>query len=305
MFGKRGIALLTTMAILVSLVAMLGGLTLTSGAAYTPKRTITYTVSEGVQQSCLMLKDAYKVAPGQTVTVSGYYRVDSITGGSFNILGTQATQTTTDGWVSFSKDYAVPQDAEWKDFGFWQASGKFALADIIFTNSLGEVVYDMAADAALTAGTYTYNKAKGYDDMSIWFTMGAYGTVTDTGTCEVVIDPAYSEPYTPKRTISMTTAGTQINGKIFLYNTDLLGSGKEVTVKGYFKVEGFTPWEGRDDQSIITPAGSVKGNVAWTPFEKTFTTGSGNNLSLEFWYAQGTVTFADVAIYESQPASMT
>ena len=79
LFGKRGIALLTTMAILVSMVAMLGGLTLTSSAAdYTPKRAVTFTVSEGIQQSCMMLEDAFKVAGGKTVNVKGYYKVDSI-----------------------------------------------------------------------------------------------------------------------------------------------------------------------------------------------------------------------------------
>ncbi len=469
MFGKRGLALLTTLAILVSMVAMLGGLTVTSNAApdgYTPKRVITFTVSEGIQQSCLMLEDAFKVAGGKTVKVKGYYKVDSITGDGFNVVGTQATTAATDGWQSFSIDYTVPASGQWKDFGFWQASGSFALADITFEDAAnGTVYYDMATDAALTAGTYNYGKSKGYDKLSIWYLMGAYGTVeegasctvvvdpvytppyepnraitftssegiqqscmmledaykvaagktvnvkgyynvyeitgtkfsfldvsvtaptngwvafsstynvpngtewqsfgfweasgkfgladitfedaetgtvyydmaTDTGltagtynygkskgydklsiwylmgaygtveegaSCEVVVDPVYvpeEEPaYEPKRVISMTTAGTQINGKIYLYNSNLLGSGKTVTVKGYYKVDGYTVADATMDPSIISGSfGNMHADCEWTAFEKTFTTGEGKALDLEFWYTQGTVSFADVTISEN------
>ena len=302
LFGKRGIALLTTMAILVSMVAMLGGLTLTSSAAdYTPKRAVTYTVSEGVQQSAFMLNEAYKVAAGQTVTIKGYYNVYEINGDGFNILATQATTTATDGWVAFEKEYTVPYEGQWRDFGFWQASGKFALADITFTNAKGEVIYDMVTDTTLTAGTTTYTKSNPYEVKSIWYMLACYGTVEETASVEVVVDPAIAKPYTPKRTISMTAGGTQINAKIFLYYTNELGSGKTVTVKGYYKVDNYSAWAERTegDQNIITPGGSAKGNVAWTPFEKSFTTGEANNLSLEFWYAQGTVSFADVIIEEN------
>ena len=467
LFGKRGIALLTTMAILVSMVAMLGGLTLTSSAAdYTPKRAVTFTVSEGIQQSCMMLEDAFKVAGGKTVNVKGYYKVDSITGDGFNILGTQATTTATDGWVSFSKEYTVPADSQWRDFGFWQASGKFALADITFEDAAnGTVYYDMATDAGLTAGTYNYGKSKGYDKLSIWYLMGAYGTVTDGATCEVVVDPVYTPPYEPNRAItfttsegvqqscmmledafkvaagktvnvkgyynvyeitgtkfgfldvtvsaptngwvafsstyevptgsqwqsfgfweasgkfgladitfedaetgtvyydmatdtglvagtynyskakgydkqsiwylmgaygtvtetgtcevvvdpvyvpsdepayepsrviSMTTAGTQINGKIYLYYSNLLGSGKTVTVKGYYKVDGYTVADASMDPSVVSGSfGNMHADCEWTAFEKTFTTGEGKALDLEFWYTQGTISFADVTISEN------
>ena len=101
LFGKRIVALMTTFAILVSLVAMLSGIAVNATSDYTPKRAITYTVSEGVQQSCLMLQDAWKVAAGQTVTVKGYYNVYEINGDAFNILGAPAATTATDGWVPF------------------------------------------------------------------------------------------------------------------------------------------------------------------------------------------------------------
>ena len=307
---KKGIALLTTMAILVSLVAMLGGLSLTSGAAYTPKRTITFTVSEGIQQSCLMLEDAYKVAAGKTVTISGYYKVDSITGDGFNVVGTQATTTATDGWQTFSIEYTVPTSGQWKDFGFWQASGKFALADITFTDSNGDVLYDMATDTSLIAGTYNYGKSKGYDKLSLWYVMGAYGTVADTASCEVVIDPVYTAPdapaYTPKRVMSYTAGGTQIEGKMIITNSgDKLGANRDVVVKGYVKVENYVAKNNSDHNVQVGAGGGATGglsitqNCDWTPFTINYTTSNGNWLKFGFWYAQGTMSIADLTIEEN------
>ena len=301
LFGKRGIALLTTLALVISMVAMLGGLT--ASAEYSPKRTVTFTTSEGVTQSCLMLEDAFKVAAGKTVTIAGYYKVDSISGGTFELLGgvTKVTEAT-DGWVEFSLEYAVPTGAEWKHFGFWQAAGTFALADITFTDAEGNVVYDMATDADLAAGTYEFAKAgTPYDKKSIWYLLGIYGEAAAESTCTVVVDPVYEAPaeYTPKRVISMTTAGTQINGKIYLYNSNLLGEGKEVTVKGYYKVEDYKVANENQNPKIWVPGAEVTDNCDWTAFEVTGTTGTGKLLAIEFWYTQGTVSFADVIIEDA------
>ena len=267
---------------------------------YIPRRAVTFTVSEGIQQSCLMLEDAFKVAAGEKVTVSGYYKVDSISGGSFEVLGGAIKVTeATDGWVEFSVEYDVPTGAQWKHFGFWQASGEFAVADIQFTNANGQVVYDFASDEALVAGTYEYSKAKGYDKLSLFYLMGAYGTVAEGAKCTVVVDEADVAPeYKPVRVLSYTAGGTQVNGKILVTGSGTkLGEGKEVVVKGYYKVENFKALNKADNERIIIAGNiDVTEDCAWTPFEVAYTTGDSNWLGFEYWYAQGTISIADITI---------
>ena len=97
----------------------------------------------------------------------------------------------------------------------------------------------------------------------------------------------------------MTAAGTQINAKTCLYYTNLLGSGKTVTVKGYYKIENYTVADSTKGPNI-TMAGNVhKADCDWTAFEKTITTGEAHSLCFEFWYAQGTISIADLTISEN------
>ena len=305
LFGKRGIALLTTLALVISMVAMLGGLT--ASAEYSPKRAVTFTVSEGIQQSCMMLEDAFKVAAGETVTVAGYYKVDSITGDKFEIHGGTINVTeATDGWVPFSFEYNVPTAGEWKSSGFWQASGEFALADITFTKADGTVVYDMATDEALVAGTYEYTKAKGYDKQSLWYLMGAYGTVADDATCTVVVDDVYTPPYTPKRVISIDVKNHDANSKFTITKSgSTVGEGKTVTVKGYYKLENFDAHTPAQNPNVNIASGLVKISAdtdGWVYFEKPgYVTGdaSSNWLSFSFWYADGKLSLADV-VFEDE-----
>ena len=190
-FGKRFIAMLATLALLISMVAMVGSFAVSAESAYTPKRTITFTTSEGIQQSCMMLENACDVAAGKNVKVKGYYKVDSISGSKLGLLGGAVSTTeATDGWVSFEIPYAVPEAPEWKDFGFWEASGSFALADITFEAEDGTVLYDMATDDKLVAGTHEFDMNNKFVKLGIWYVMGAYGTVVEGATCTVVIDEA-------------------------------------------------------------------------------------------------------------------
>ena len=143
LFGKRFVAILATLALLISMFAMVGSFAV-SAEGYTPKRTITFTTSDGIQQSCMMLENACDIAGGKEVTVKGYYKVDSITGSKFEVLGgaVVATEPTND-WVYFEIPYTVPEAPQWKSFGFWEASGSFALADITFEDADGTAAFKL------------------------------------------------------------------------------------------------------------------------------------------------------------------
>ena len=291
LFGKRGIALLTTLALVVSMVAMLGGLT--ANAEYSPKRAVTFTVSEGIQQSCLMLEDAFKVAAGEKVTVSGYYKVDSITGDKFEIHGGAINVTEpTDGWVEFSVEYDVPTAGEWKSSGFWQASGQFALADITFTKADGTVVYDMATDEALEAGTYEYTKAKGYDKKSLWYLMGAYGTVAEDAKCTVVVDDVYVAPIEVKRAVTFTVSEGIQQSCMMLEDAFKVAAGEKVTVSGYYKVDSIS------GGSFEVLGGAIKVTEAtdgWVEFSVEYDVPTGAQWKhFGFWQASGVFAVADI-----------
>ena len=119
-----------------------------------PKSRVEFTVTPTVQQSCLLLVDAYKLgAPGSTVVIRGFYKVDSIElnndGGHFGIsyASEYTEKSPTNGWKEFSFNYVLPADPQWVSFGFWEASGSFSLGDIsISAFGSDMLLYSMTAD---------------------------------------------------------------------------------------------------------------------------------------------------------------
>ncbi len=170
LFGKRSIAVLSTIAILVSLVAMLSGLSLTAEAAYTPARTISITSDSTNTGAKMAIINSQKViGSGVTYTVKGYYKVSGFTRSGDVCYGYICHGTA----VSTPK-YAIYANADWTyfeftgvtsgleansnqwiQFGFVNAYGTISLADVTMTNASGTKIYDMATDTALTAGTHT------------------------------------------------------------------------------------------------------------------------------------------------------
>ena len=308
MFGKRGIALLTTMAILVSLVAMLGGLSVTSGAAYTPKRVMSYTAGgTQIEGKMIITGSGDKLGANRNVVVKGYYKVENYvakndTDANVQIApeaGGPAVKGNCD-WTPFSVNYTT-SNGNWLKFGFWYAQGTVSIADITIEEN-GSVIYDMATDTDLVAGTY--NAEKQPSQLGMWY-IGYYGEKSEIS---ATIDPVYvptAPVYTPKRVMSYTAGGTQIEGKLLITGSgDKLGANRNVVVKGYVKVENYVAKNTTDHNVQVGAGGGATGGLAitadcdWTPFTVNYTTSNGNWLKFGFWYAQGTMSIADLTIEE-------
>ena len=216
-FGKRSVAVLSALAILVSLVAMLGGLSMTSSAAYTPSRTYSITSDSSLTDAKITITNAAdKVTAGTVVTVKGYYKVDNFTGvagqvaygyiakGVNNITTTSyPAYASTNGWVAFElKNYTVGNDAAngWIQFGFVNAYGTFSVADVTLVNSAGTVLYSMATDTALTAGTYNAFPIQ----HGIWYSNAKSATIG------AVSSGSSSGGSTSTTTLTMTASATTV-----------------------------------------------------------------------------------------------
>ena len=293
LFGKRFVAILATLALLLSMAVMVGSFAVSAESAYTPKRAVTFTTSEGIQQSTFMLQDAWMVAAGKEVTIKGYYKIDSISGSKFELLGGAVVVTeATDGWVEFSVPYTVPSAAEWKAFGFWEAAGTFALADITFEDADGNVLYDLATDAALPAGTYT-----GWAQHSIWYILGNYGTCADGSSCTVVVDDVYTPPYEPKRAVTFTTSEGIQQSTFMLQDAWMVAAGKEVTIKGYYKIDSISgsKFELLGGAVVVTEA-----TDGWVEFSVPYTVPSAAEWkAFGFWEAAGTFALADITFEDA------
>ena len=79
LFGKRIVALMTTFAILVSLVAMLSGIAVNATSDYTPKRVLSMTNTTKTDGRIALCSAADAIGAGTVVTIKGYYKVDGFT----------------------------------------------------------------------------------------------------------------------------------------------------------------------------------------------------------------------------------
>ena len=158
------------------------------------------------------------------------------------------------------------------------------------------VLYDFATDDSIAGGDAGVPSQHGF-----WY-FGFYGEASEVS---AHIDPV---PYTPKRTMSFTAGGTQIEGKILMYQTaERLGANKDIVIKGYAKVENYVAKNDTDHNVQIAPgtsgAASATANCDWTAFSTTWNTGAIGDyhvLKFGFWYAQGTMTLADIVIEDTE-----
>lgn len=186
-------------------------------ASYTPNRTIKLTTESGVGSRKITLeKLSDKVGTGMSVTVAGYYKIENYsnpTGGvgyAYSYLGSDTyndstpDRANTNGWVRFEYKIAstTADTASWVQFGFaGSADGTITLADVTVSDSKG-VLYSMAMDADLKAGTYTGTKQSG-----IWYFSGS----------TIVVSAVSNEPY--MRNIYFPTTGI-INPPTVVQNVD-------------------------------------------------------------------------------------
>lgn len=184
---------------------------------YTPNRTIKLTTQSGVGARKITLeKLSDKVGTGKAVTVAGYYKIENYTnptgqnGYAYSYVGsdyyndTSADRGNTNGWIRF--EYSIASTTAgtdtWVQFGFaGSANGTITLADVTVSDSTG-VLYSMAMDADLAAGTFSGTKQS-----SIWYFSG---TTT-------VVSAVSAEPY--MRSIYLPTTGI-INPPTVVQNVD-------------------------------------------------------------------------------------
>ena len=309
LFGKRGIALLTTLALVISMVAMLGGLT--ASAEYTPKRTMSITAGgTQIEGKILMYKTAEILGAEKDVVIKGYYKVDDYVAKNTTDHNVQIAPNAATGSQSAKADCGwTPFEATWNTgkvgdyhvmkFGFWYAQGTMSLADIVIEDTEGNVLYDFATDKDLPAGDIAGGEQYGF-----WY-FGFYGEKSEFSGH---IDEAV-EPFVPSRTMSITAGGTQIEGKILMYKTaEILGAEKDVVIKGYYKVDDYVAKNTTDHNVQIAPnaatgSQSAKADCGWTPFEATWNTGKVGDyhvMKFGFWYAQGTMSLADIVIEDTE-----
>ena len=300
-FGKRFVAILSTLALLLSMVAMVGSFAV-SAEGYTPKRALSMINTTNYDGRIAFTGSVEALGEGTVVTVKGYYKVEGFTAkegatayGYIN-LGTdtfmadvKAIYADTDGWQEFViENYVAGSSADqWIQFGFTNAIGTFSFADITMTDADGNVLYDMATDKTMTNGTAGH-----------WWMSGDQFT----------LDPVYVPPYEAKRALSMINT-TNYDGRIaFTGSVEALGEGTVVTVKGYYKVEGFTAKEGATAYGYInlgtdTFMADVKAIYAdtdgWQEFViENYVAGSSADQWIQFGFtnAIGTFSFADITM---------
>ena len=155
-FGKRGISLLTTIALLVSMVSMLSGLMVVANAEdHEPRRVMSYTsTAENPGGKIVITNAADAVCAGTTVTVKGYYKVTGFTktadlGYLYVTTGTATNSpkfvsyNDTSGWVYFEfENYVASNDADpgWIQFGLTNAYGTVSVADVTMEDAEGNVL---------------------------------------------------------------------------------------------------------------------------------------------------------------------
>ena len=300
---------------------------------YTPKRVITFESSAGSYQTGLRLTELYKIAAGKTVMVKGYYKIDSYTAepntdDCFYAFSSR-TKSATAGWMAFADTYTVPNYSDWESIGFYNAYGKFSLADITFEEN-GIVLYDMATDAALVAGTYKFTLKTNdrFTRLSIWDVVGCEGTITfnDNVAATVTIGKVYgastqpatyptipgNQNYVPKRVMSITGGGEVAQAMIMVTGSGTkMGIGHSVTVKGYFKIENYTEAPIGDKHSIYIGRQRLKstetveyvGNTdGWVPFEVHYLTSNWEHLEFGHNYTFGTLYLADITMVDGDGA---
>ena len=303
-FGKRFVAILATLALLISMVAMVGSFAVSAESAYTPKRVMSYTAGgTQIEGKMLITGSGSKFGAGKEVTVKGYYKIENYVNKNDTDhcvqIGSLSPKADCD-WTPFELSYTTG-DSNWLKFGFWYAQGTLSIADITFEDAEGNVIYDMATDADLVAGTY--DAAKQPAQLGMWY----IGYYSDKSEISCTVDPVYVAPYVPQRVMSYTAGGTQIEGKMLVTGSgSKFGAGKEVTVKGYVKVENYVNKNDTDHCVQVGIGGGATGGLSltadcdWTPFELKYTTGDGNWLKFGFWYAQGTVSIADITFEDAE-----
>ena len=298
LFGKRFVAMLATIALLISMVAMVGSFAV-SAEGYTPQRTMSITSANGdVNSKMIITQSGTYLGAGKEVTVKGYYKIENyaVVNPDQNpgvLIKGVNVGGNTDGWVAFEQTYTTG-DSNWFGFEFWYATGTLTIADVTMTDANGKVIYDLATDAALPAGDITapYGTQKG-----MWYL--SYYNVADGSVAH--IDPAYVPPYNPKRTMSITSANGDVNSKMIITQSGTyLGAGKEVTVKGYYKIENYAVVNPDANPGVLIKGNNVGGNTdGWVAFEQTYTTGDSNWFGFEFWYATGTLSVADITMTDA------
>ena len=308
--GKRFVAILATLALLISMFAMAGSFAVSAESAYTPKRTMSITAGgTQIEGKILMYQTAEALGANKDVVIKGYYKVDGYVAKNTTDHNVQiapgtsgaASATANCDWTAFSTSWNTGAVGDYHvlKFGFWYAQGTMSLADIVIEDTEGNVLYDFASDATLPAGDITGAAQHGF-----WY-FGFYGEQSEFSGH---IDPAYENTFTPKRTMSITAGGTQIEGKILMYQTaEALGANKDVVIKGYYKVDGYVAKNTTDHNVQIAPgtsgAASATANTDWTAFSTTWNTGAVGDyhvLKFGFWYAQGTMTLADIVIEDTE-----
>ncbi len=218
-FRKRATAILTMLALLVSVVAAMGVLPLSADAAsapYTPKRvmSITSTGSEAEGKMLITASGSY-LGEGKAVTVRGYYKVENyavVGSGACVQIGPEATSgaisvtANTDGWVAFEQTYTTG-DSNWLKYGFWYTTGTLSIADLTMTDGDGNVIYDMATDSNLVAGDIAPGNFP--QQQGMWY-LGYYNSSDNVS---VHIDPVYEgseEPVEPVKPVVTVTPVPEI-----------------------------------------------------------------------------------------------
>ena len=302
LFGKRGIALLTTLALVVSMVAMLGGLT--ASAEYSPKRTMSITAGgTQIEGKILMYQTAEILGANKDIVIKGYYKVDGYVAKNDTDHNVQIAPGAT-GAASVKADCDwTPFEATWNTgetgvyhvlkFGFWYAQGTMSLADIVIEDTEGNVLYDFATDKDLPAGDIAGGEQYGF-----WY-FGYYGEKSEFSG---KIDAAVETGYQPKRTMSLTATVDSLDAGAFQAAFMLAKAGEyfgystEYTVKGYYKVADFVSVDASSKATL--GAAGVEQVAEWTAFETTYTSKESGEAWSDygFWNAGGTLYLADIVL---------
>ena len=258
--------------------------------------------------------------------VRGYYKVTSYEAN----LGATSHRYTIGGNADSGKIETTGNQTSWKyfrlvwdsrkgknlDFEFMNANGFMYLADLTIETPAGAIVYDMSLDTGLTEGWHT-----GFPwDPSIWYftRFGEHSGDAMDLSVEAVgsatpVQYTYTRTTTGKtlangsesRIMSIHSKYGTTNGKMTIQMDQFkskIGSGT-YTIRGFYKVEGFTSlgdgakYEIGDGASKGMESGSS--NVTtWNYFELTWSPTT--NLNFEFHNAMGYLRLANLTIEDAK-----
>lgn len=289
------------------------------------KRSVSIGSQNYLQSGKMILTAAQataKFGANKTMIVRGYYKVTGYAATADNPwwqIGSNANSGNTghktgnqDTWKYFKIYWNTNKDL---NFEFWHCNGYMRLANLTIEDLNGGVLYDMSTDTALGGSTTVYQTTFP-QQKGLWFFTNE-GDINFMDSVVTALSTATPKQYTTdgiketsktlaegadKRTMGIGVQNGMTNGKMVItaaQATAKFGANKNMIVRGYYKVTGYTKIADGDFYSIggNAASGGIKttGNqTTWKYFKLHWSTSK--DLNFELYHANGYLYLTNLTI---------